>query len=95
MGKAADNEQIKLRATAYNNIAVGLALGGVLLPYLSLILKGDEFLAWFWSVMNGASTISATEIEKIILVLFAFVLAFWGAVHYRRLAKREIEKITD
>ena len=30
MGKAAENERIKLRATFYNNLGVGLTLVGVL-----------------------------------------------------------------
>lgn len=36
MGKTADNERIKLRATYYNNISVGVAVAGVLVPCLVL-----------------------------------------------------------
>jgi hypothetical protein len=32
MGKAASNERIKLQVTFWNNIGVGLILGGVFLP---------------------------------------------------------------
>jgi hypothetical protein len=37
MGKAAENERTKLRATFYNNLSVGLVLAGVLIPYLGFI----------------------------------------------------------
>jgi hypothetical protein len=36
MGKAAENERIKLRATFYNNLAIGLILAGFFLPLLSI-----------------------------------------------------------
>jgi hypothetical protein len=42
MGKAAKNEGIKLRATFYNNIAIGLTLGGVFVPVL-LAYKVENF----------------------------------------------------
>jgi hypothetical protein len=35
MGKAARNEHIKLRAAFYNNIAIGLTMGGIFIPVLS------------------------------------------------------------
>jgi hypothetical protein len=34
MGKAADNERIKLRTTFYNNIAIGLFVAGGIIPCL-------------------------------------------------------------
>jgi hypothetical protein len=37
MGKAAENERIKLGATFYNNLAVGLTITGLIVPYLTLI----------------------------------------------------------
>jgi hypothetical protein len=39
MGKAADHERIKLRATYLNNISVGLMIAGVLVPYLAVLLR--------------------------------------------------------
>lgn len=46
MGKAADNERHKLRATFYNNLSVGLFLGGVFIPYLALTQRADELVFW-------------------------------------------------
>jgi len=45
MGKAADNERIKLRATWYNNVSVGLFVAGVFVPYLTLFQKLPEHMA--------------------------------------------------
>jgi hypothetical protein len=39
MGKAADNEKVKLRANFYNNIGVGIALIGVATPVVSFFYK--------------------------------------------------------
>jgi hypothetical protein len=39
MGKAANNERIKLRATLFNNISVGLVIGGVAIPILAVYSK--------------------------------------------------------
>ena len=39
MGKAADNEAIKLRASYSNNLAVGVTAAGIIAPYLLLVQK--------------------------------------------------------
>jgi len=36
MGKTADNERIRLRATFYNNLSVGCLVAGALVPYVAL-----------------------------------------------------------
>lgn len=56
MGKAADNERKKLRATFYNNLAVGTLLGAVYLPMISFLYtpiaqlrpSGDD--VWYTAV---------------------------------------------
>jgi hypothetical protein len=37
MGKTAENERIKLKATFYNNLAIGCLLSGVVAPYVLLM----------------------------------------------------------
>lgn len=37
MGKTAENETLRLKATFYNSLAVGLVLGGVALPYIAVV----------------------------------------------------------
>lgn len=44
VSEVARNEAIKLRATFYNNIAVGLFVGGFLLPYFALFQKLEAIL---------------------------------------------------
>ena len=47
MGKAADNEKIKLTATFYNNVAVGATITGSIVPLLAyareLVQDDDAF----------------------------------------------------
>jgi hypothetical protein len=45
MGKAADNEQLKIKATFWNNLGVGLCVGGFFLP-LFLWMARDEPITW-------------------------------------------------
>jgi glutamine amidotransferase-like uncharacterized protein len=42
MGKAADNEQIKQKASWLNNVSVSLFVGGFAIPYISLFQKKIE-----------------------------------------------------
>jgi hypothetical protein len=42
MGKAADNERVKLRATYLNNIGAGLIVGGVIVPALTFAVQELE-----------------------------------------------------
>ena len=35
MGKTAENEKLKLRAQFFNNLAVGIGAGGILVPVLT------------------------------------------------------------
>jgi hypothetical protein len=47
MGKAARNEQLKLRATYFNNVAVGATITGGIVPFLAyareLVQSDDRF----------------------------------------------------
>jgi hypothetical protein len=96
MGKAADNERLKLRASLLNNVAAGLILGGVFLPAFTLISKMDELSEWVFHVTKeGTLTISGSEALKSFLTLVAFVLALWAAGYLARGAQKEVEKIKD
>lgn len=39
MGKAADNERIKLKAAFYNNLAVGTVIAGLTVPYINVMMS--------------------------------------------------------
>jgi hypothetical protein len=50
MGKAADNERVKLRATFLNNSGAGLVVGGTLVPLLAALTKDVVGLSAWWIV---------------------------------------------
>jgi hypothetical protein len=92
MGKAADNERIKLRATFFNNIAVGLSITGVLVPYLAFIQSGvpDEHIM-FDALRSG----NIGQYEPLGLKFLAMFLAFASAAIFRHGANTAIAKLQD
>jgi hypothetical protein len=44
MGKAAENEKLKLRATFANNVSVALVAAGAFLPIITVIARFDELV---------------------------------------------------
>jgi hypothetical protein len=94
MGKAAENERIKLRATFYNNLAVGLALAGVLIPYLGFIQSGGsrEFVVISDALLAGHIA-PLTDGQG--FAAFAFVLALASAAIFRYWASTTAAKIQD
>jgi hypothetical protein len=76
MGKAAENERIKLRATFLNNIAVGLAITGILVPYLTFI-QGASSL-YFRVIFDDFLAGNITQLRPAALKLFAMFLAAHG-----------------
>ena len=82
MGKASDNERVKMAATYLNNIAVGLALGGGLLPVIAVI-NATEPGEWL--------TFSRAYIPLALVSLIS-VMASAG---FRILADRMLKNIKD
>ena len=82
MGKAAEIERIKLRATFYNNIAVGATITGAIVPFLAhareLLQKDDEF--------------TTTEMIVTLLIILAAAVV---AIVCRQAADRVISTIRD
>jgi hypothetical protein len=93
MGKAANNERIKLKAMYFNNISVGLVVAGALIPYLAIAQRASEILELFRRTMNGGSV--DFELRGWIAAIFAIALAWWGAIVMRRRADRIIGTIED
>jgi hypothetical protein len=91
MGKAARNEQIKLRATLLNNIAVGLVIAGGLVPYLSFIsaTAASKPLSFWMSTATGEDT------KKFLAVFVVVIAAFVGAVVLHGMATKLLSKIED
>jgi hypothetical protein len=95
MGKAARNEDHKLSAAFYNNLSVGLALGGILIPYLALTQRGFEIKEWLMPVLLGTRALTSEDIQRILVAVFPFFLAFYGVYNFRRLAGERISKVED
>ena len=90
MGKAAENERIKLKATFCNNLSVGLCPAGFLIPYLQFIGQLGDFIDW-----SREATIGRAQIAKVIANVFAMGLAFYGAYFFQRELDRTIKGLKD
>jgi hypothetical protein len=95
MGKAADNERIKLRATFYNNLAAGLILTGILLPGMAFTQTGYALGTWLKTLRDGPLVISYDAVVQTFLILGSTLVAFVAARLFRAVAKTEIGKIQD
>jgi hypothetical protein len=98
MGKAAENERIRLKANWYNNLSVGLTLGGVLIPYLILTQKVPDFIQYLYEHRGPSDSMPGMEmidVPRAFVTLFAFFLAITGARDYRKRADQEIRKLQD
>lgn len=74
------NEKIKLKATWGNNVSVGLALGGFLLPWLKFSDWPSD--AWSWSAPVSASVLS--------------ILVAWGlSMLFHFLARRHLNRLRE
>jgi hypothetical protein len=62
MGQASDNERIKLAATFINNLGVGIALAGGLIPLFLVIQAMDrnELLSFYVSTKNLQIALAST-----------------------------------
>jgi hypothetical protein len=89
MGKAADNERIKLQATWLNNVSVGLAVAGVFVPYLAFVQNwtlGPDLPTRFHDWLYN---------PQIYFKVSAFVLALVSSRFYSHKARQQIAKIQD
>lgn len=92
MGKAADNERIKLRATFYNNMGVGIALVGIFYPVLNVLPVVGKFLG---ELAFGRAAWSLDSVQQVLTSVVVFGAAVRIAVALRRAADEEIAKIQD
>jgi hypothetical protein len=93
VGKASENEAIKLRAAWFNNISVGLTLTGVLIPVFSMY-KVDNFqLLDDWA--SGRSHPTGLQGMQFLIAFAAFCLSLYSAHIFSASANREIAKLQD
>jgi hypothetical protein len=91
MGKAAENERRKLRATFYNNCGVGLLVAGLLVPYIAFLRDAGDFLPF----LTGDAEITAAGARRFIAGVAAFWAAMYGAYKFRRRADEVIQYVED
>jgi hypothetical protein len=53
MGKAADNERLRLRATFYNTLATACVITGLFVPYFVMLTAWGRILTFFDALMGG------------------------------------------
>jgi hypothetical protein len=95
MGKIADNERIKLKATFFNNIAVGCAVAGFIVPYLALIQKYNEIQTVLKAYTSGTAGLDNGDVKNLLLLLSTFFVSIAIARWFRHRANREIEQLQD
>jgi hypothetical protein len=80
MGKAAENELIKLKAAWLSNVSTGLFVGGFAVPYFTAFQKGVE---------TGSSKV-------LDFAAIATMISAWAvAAIFQWRARRQIRKIMD
>jgi hypothetical protein len=77
VGKAATNEALKLRATFWNNLAIGSALAGVLLPVYSFLKSGPDIITETEIARYVATTIMA--------LVFSYMFRVWSNIIISRI----------
>ena len=85
MGKAAENEKLKLKAAFYNNVAVGAVIGGVFLP-LDNFYRQHETIADF---------LNQTPWSEIYRYLLPIMLAFCAVGWARGRANDSLQQLQD
>jgi len=85
MGKTADNERIKLKATFFNNIAVGCVVGGATIPYI----------AFFQKLQNEHVPIFSADPQLIWSTVGSIGLASILAFFFRLEANSQLKRLTD
>jgi hypothetical protein len=89
-------KRLNFAATYHNNIAVGLVIGGVFIPYFAFVQRMDEFATWLLdSLRDGKASISLAVALKIFFNVFAGGLAVWASKIFRRAAREGIAKVKD
>jgi hypothetical protein len=89
MGKAADNERLKLRGTFFNNISVGILLIGIVTPiagFYQYIAANVNAPVPFATPFMSPSTLTC---------LMIFFCAFGLAFKLRELADKAVADIQD
>jgi hypothetical protein len=91
MGKAADNERLKLRAIFFNNLSVACFVTGLFIPYLALLRGWGQSMHFFEALLAGEWASARSDA----LGLLAAVLALSLGYIFRRRADKIAQSLQD
>lgn len=92
MGKAADNERLRLRAIFFTNLSVACFVAGLFIPYLALLKGWGQSIRFFRALVTGDWT---SDAQKDALGLLAAVIALSLAYIFRRRADKIAQSTQD
>lgn len=92
MGKAADNERLRLRAIFFTNLSVACFVAGLFIPYFALLRGWGQSIGFFQALAAGDWT---SDTQKDALGLLALVVALSLGYIFRRRADKIAQSIQD
>jgi hypothetical protein len=91
MGKAADNERLRLRATFYNTLATACIITGLFVPYFVMLTAWGRMVAFFHALMTG----DWASLQAGMVGLFATAVALLLGFLLRRRADKIAQLMQD
>ena len=91
MGKAADNERLRLRAMFFNTLAAACVITGLFVPYFVLLTAWGQMVATFESLATG----DWVRLQGLMAGLFATAVALLLGYLFRRTADKIAQSIQD
>jgi hypothetical protein len=91
MGKAADNERLRLRAAFYNTLASACVITGLFVPYFVLLTAWGRMVAMFQSLIIGDWARLHGGIAGLLVTVVALLLGYM----LRRRADQIVQSIQD
>ena len=91
MGKAADNERLRLRAAFFNTLAAACVITGLFVPYFVLLTAWGRMVAFGDALMAG----DWTRLRAGVVGLFATAVALLLGFLLRRRADKIAQSMQD
>ena len=91
MGKAADNERLRLRAMFFNTLAAACVITGLFVPYFVMLTAWGRMVATFEFLVTG----DWVHLHGLMVGLFATAVALLLGFLFRRTADKIVRSIQD
>ena len=91
MGKAADNERLRLRAMFFNTLAAACVITGLFVPYFVMLTAWGRMVAAFESLITG----DWGRLHGLLVGLFATAVALLLGFLFRRTADKIARSMQD